>query len=283
MNTQLTFPIATGQSLAEQVEHSIAVLRTYEPKGGEYYGCFSGGKDSCVIKELARMAGVRVTWHYNVTTIDPPELYRFIRREHPDVVWEYPKRHFFALVVANGYPTRTARSCCEEFKESKGRGVLITGIRAAESPRRAKAWKELSRWRWKKATRPAAWLCNPILTWSDCDVWEFIRGRSLPYCGLYDEGWKRLGCIGCPMGGAKQIQAEFARWPQYERAWRRAFHRLWERRRGTVIKRGKRKGRPWPGFPSITSADELFEWWKSGTSCPDKNDQSNDCQGRLFR
>lgn len=272
---QLTFP-SFGQSLGEKVEHSIAVLRTYEPKDGEYYGCFSGGKDSCVIKELARRAGVRVTWHYNVTTIDPPELCRFIRREHPDVVWDYPQRHFFKMVVANGYPMRTARKCCEEFKESRGTGILLTGIRAAESPRRAKAWKELTRWNKSEAR----WLCNPILGWADADVWQFIHANRLPYCSLYDEGWKRLGCIGCPMGGAAQVQREFARWPQYERAWRRAFHRLWERRRGTVVTRGKRKGREWPGFPSITTPDELFEWWKSRASCPDKN--QDDCRMGLF-
>jgi len=279
--SQLTFP-SMQKSLAEKIDQSIAELRTYQPEG-EYYGCFSGGKDSVVVKELARMAGVRATWHYNVTGIDPPEVHRFVRRVHPDVAWIYNrKRHFFRMVVGNGYPTRTARKCCEEFKESHGHGqVMITGIRAAESPRRAKNWKPFTRWRSKKAA-VASWILNPILYWSDADVWQFIHERGLPYCELYDEGFKRLGCIGCPMGGAKQVRREFARWPQYERAWRRSFHRLWARRRGDIITRGKRKGRQWPGFPTITTPDELFEWWVSGDSCPDKNDDIDDCQMGLF-
>ena len=281
MSNQTTFA-AFGQSLDEKVEQSTAELQTYQP-AGEYYGCFSGGKDSTVVKELARLAGVRVTWHYNVTTIDPPEIHRFVRRVHPDVVWEHRPKHFFwMLAEKRGYPLRTTRWCCAEFKESHGHGhgqVMVTGIRAAESPRRAKAWKPFTRWRGKSEAL-ASWMLNPILGWSDADVWEFIRDHELPYCKLYDEGWKRLGCVGCPMGGADQVRRQFVRWPQYERAWRRAFHRLWVRRRGDVITRGKRKGRQWPGFPTITTPDQLFEWWQSGDSCPDKD--VDDCQMGMF-
>ncbi len=281
MTTQTSFS-GFGVSLREKVRHSIAELQAYQP-ANEYYGCFSGGKDSVVIKELARLAGSRVTWHYNVTTIDPPEVHRFIRRTHLDVIWNYPKYHFFKLLAdRHGYPLRRTRWCCAEFKEGNGNepgAVKITGIRAAESPKRAATWKPFTRWISQNQAM-ASWVLNPILYWSDTDVWQFIRNRQLPYCKLYDEGWKRLGCIGCPMGGAAQVRREFARWPQYERAWRRAFHRLWERRKGDIIGRGKRKGRQWPGFPSITTADELFEWWLSGDSCPDKDD--NDCQMGLF-
>ena len=269
-----------GLSLTAKREQSIRELQTYQPTGG-YYGCFSGGKDSVVIKELARLADVRVTWHHNVTTIDPPEVYRFIRRQHPDVIWEHPKEHFFTMLTRRGYPMRTRRWCCEVFKERPvpAGTVSIVGIRASESPRRSAKWKPFSRWIRGNQTA-AVWMLSPILYWSDDDVWRFIRARNLPYCKLYDEGWKRLGCVGCPVGGAEQVRREFARWPQYERAWRRAFHRLWKRRRGSIITRGKRKGRSWPGFPTITTADELFEWWQSGASCPDKD--QDDCQMGMF-
>lgn len=273
--------VGMGQSLPEKVAHSVALLQEYQPEG-VYHGCYSGGKDSDVIKALATMAGVRVAWNHNVTTIDPPELYRHIRRNHPDVVWHYPAEHFFRLLAEKrGYPLRTTRWCCEAYKEGHGNEpgtVKITGIRAAESPRRKADWREFTRWQPKGIS--ASWMLNPILHWSDSDVWQFIREQELPYCELYDEGWKRLGCIGCPMGGSKQVRRAFARWPHHEAAWRRAFHRLWERRRDDIITRGKRKGRRWPGFPSITTADELFGWWVSGDSCPDKDE--DDCQMGFF-
>jgi hypothetical protein len=81
----------TGCTLSELADAAIALLREHEPPEG-YYGCFSGGKDSVVIKELARIAGVRVDWNYNVTTADPPELTRFIKEHHPDVAWNRSKR-----------------------------------------------------------------------------------------------------------------------------------------------------------------------------------------------
>ncbi len=77
---------------------------------------------------------------------------------------------------------------------------------------------------------------------------------------------------GCPMSGAKGVQRDFARWPGYERAWRRAFHRLWERRHGQEMTRGKRKGKLWPGLPGIETPDQLFEWWQSGLAAPDEDD-----------
>lgn len=127
------------------IESSIDTLRMFDP--GEwwrsradwycspYWGCFSGGKDSIVIKELARLAGVPVEWHYNVTTIDPPELVQFIRQHHPDVIFERPKRGCYAAVASRGMPTRQCRWCCDEFKESRApRGTrLILGVRNAES------------------------------------------------------------------------------------------------------------------------------------------------------
>ncbi len=134
---------AIDLSLDAFVADSIQLLQDNVPADGQpYWGCFSGGKDSCIIKELARVAKVPVEWHYNVTTIDPPELVHFIRREHADVSFDRPKHNFFTVAQKKGFPTRRMRWCCEEFKEKrspKGR-VLIFGVRAAESARRAKAW-----------------------------------------------------------------------------------------------------------------------------------------------
>ncbi len=251
---------------------AIATLRHYEPEDGAYYGCFSGGKDSCVIKRLAAMAAVRAEWHYNVTTIDPPPLVYFIKREHPDVKFERPKRNFFtAMVEARGFPTRRHRWCCEEFKESRSpEGArLILGVRAAESPRRAENWQVFTQNR-----RQRGEMVCPILQWTDQDVWWFIRKQGLPYCKLYDAGWKRLGCIGCPMGMSKLRKRDFARWPGYEKLWRRAFRRLWKRRAG----KPNRLGREWWGSAKFNTWLELYEWWVSDRSAP--RDKA-ECQGEV--
>ena len=161
--------------------------------------------------------------------------------------------------------------------------MKITGVRAAESLRRKQNWKQFQRWdatRSHGRSEQSSWIVNPVLHWLDEDIWQFIRERALPYCSLYDEGFKRLGCIGCPMAGVKEQAREFARWPGFERAWRRAFRRLWERCHGQMMTRGKHKGQLWPGLPGITDGNQLFDWWKSGKAAPSEggNEGGGECQ-----
>lgn len=61
-----------------KVETAIERIKTFEPPEG-YFLAFSGGKDSVVIKALADMAGVKYDAHYNITSVDPPELVRFVK------------------------------------------------------------------------------------------------------------------------------------------------------------------------------------------------------------
>lgn len=127
----------------DKVDIAIERLKAYEPAEG-YYLCFSGGKDSVVIKALADMAGVKYDAHYSATGIDPPELVRFIRKYHSDVAFDIPhdkdgKRiTMWSLIPKRKMPpTRLVRYCCAELKERAGKGRFsITGVRWAESVRR---------------------------------------------------------------------------------------------------------------------------------------------------
>lgn len=73
---------------------------------------------------------------------------------------------------------------------------------------------------------------NPIIDWTNDEVWEFIKEYNVPYCCLYDEGFKRIGCIGCPMGSVKQRQYEFDRYPKYKVLYLKAFEKMIENRGG---------------------------------------------------
>lgn len=264
----IAFPQTSGQPAItfEQsilVQRSVAMLQRNAPRDGRpYFGAFSGGKDSLAIKLLAEMAGVKVEWHYHVTTIDPPELVRYIRAEHPDVIWDKPKHgNFFVRAERKGWPSRVGRWCCEEYKEGQtpdalnGCPVLI-GVRIAESRGRAKRWTKCVMEHF--ATGDLAVL--PIRLWSDADVWAFIRWRGAKYCSLYDEGWRRLGCIGCPLSTPKNREREWQRWPGFKRRWLLLFQRVWARRQGTL----QRDGRPWFGSALFDSPEEIFQWWTDG-------------------
>jgi len=223
---------------------AIQRLRQYEPPAG-YYLAFSGGKDSVVILDLAKRAGVAFDAHYHCTGVDPPELVRFIRMFR-DVEFHNPERGMFGLIPERGFPIRQARWCCEVLKERGGVGrVVITGVRWQESPRRRR--RRMFEACYRGSGRR---FLHPIIDWSTSDVWQYIRGRALAYCPLYDEGWQRLGCVLCPFSSASQ--RERARWPRIDRAYRRAFHQLWRARKAAQPDWGAQ----WK------DADEMYEWWR---------------------
>jgi len=226
------------------VDEAIATLREYEPANG-YYLAFSGGKDSIVLMALAEMAGVQFDAHYSVTTIDPPELVHFIRDHYPQVSFDRPEKPFLTRLVEKGFPLRWRRWCCHEYKESGGhKRVVLTGVRRAESVRRRS--RKLVEACYRDLTRTYV---NPIIDWQDADVWRFIRGHRLRYCTLYDEGFRRIGCILCPMNDRRWEEAQ--RWPGYIRAFRRAFNRLYERIKDR------------PSASRWRNGDEMFRWWVS--------------------
>ena len=92
---------------------------------------------------------------------------------------------------------------------------------------------------------------NPIIDWDNGEVWEFIKEYNVPYCSLYDEGFKRLGCIGCPMGSKQQREHEFERYPKYKALYLKAFEKMIENR-GGVLRRQQKRG--WIG----TSTKRLY-------------------------
>ena len=93
-------------------------------------------------------------------------------------------------------------------------------------------------------------MINPIIDWSTSDVWDFLNSRGIEHCCLYDEGFDRLGCIGCPMAGVKGREREFARYPKFKEYYLLAFKKMLEVRRA----KGKDGG-------SWTDAESVFAWW----------------------
>ena len=252
----------------DKAEIAIDRLRAFCPPEG-YYVAFSGGKDSVVILDLVKRSGVKYDAHYNITGIDPPELYYFIRDNFPEVERHRPETTIWKLIVKKMMPpTRRVRYCCEHLKERGGQDrTVVTGIRWAESSRRSN--RRIVEAFFRDSRK---FYINPIIDWSDEDVWEYIKTRGIAYCSLYDEGFKRLGCIGCPMAGDNRIK-EFARWPNFERKYRKAFAAAVAAANiaalGTEYGGTNRKAKlTWK------DGDEMFSWWMQDKHPKKRADQT---------
>ena len=149
MNINITLSEALDRAsarLRKKMLHSVELLQkaeklalSYDAEQG-YYLAFSGGKDSQALYHIAQLAGVKFRGHMNLTSVDPPEVIRFVKKNYPEVELIKPKKSIFQIAIERKIlPTMRVRWCCEEYKEMAGAGkVTLIGIRKAESARRAK-------------------------------------------------------------------------------------------------------------------------------------------------
>ena len=260
-----------------------ALALEYSPEG--YYICDSGGKDSSVIKELAIMAGVKHGVHHNHTTLDHPETVYFVRREKaryeamgiPYTI-HYPEMSFPQLMRKKKMaPTRLKRYCCEVLKEHGGQGcVCVTGVRWSESASRSKQRgvaevltpkrenkiilnndNDESRKEFETCQIKGKRVVNPIIDWTNDDVWEFISQRHIVVNPLYAMGYKRVGCVGCPMNSRNAEELEAL--PKYKANWLRWF--------GHLIDDAKRDGRSC----RFKTAEEYYARWTSQKALVSEN------------
>lgn len=261
----------------DKVQVAIGRLKMFEPPEG-YYVAFSGGKDSQCIYHLCEEAGVKFDAHYNITGIDPPELVYFMRENYPDVQRHQHEKSMFQLMEEKGLPTRLKRFCCAELKERGGAGrFVVTGVRWAESNNRKNnrdlvefdtygsnskgaiekreifllADNDEKRNMIENCTVKGKHIINPIIDWSEAEVWHYLKSRNIKYCKLYDKGYARLGCIGCPNSSKKR--KELAEYPKFAENYKRAIARWLP----GYLERAEKDDRK----PLFTTVEEWYSWW----------------------
>lgn len=257
----------------EKEQNAIKYLKVFEPKTEPYYLCYSGGKDSDVILTLAKLAGVNFEGVHNLTTADAPETVNYVRSQ-PDVRIDLPKTTMWRLIAEKKMPpTRLVRYCCEELKERSARyRKKITGVRWAESNSRKlnrgvvdiigkeKSVRKLAeevgldyfinqkgglvlnndnedtRAFVDHCYRTTSVMVNPIVDWTNNDVWDFLHYYGIKSNPLYEAreingtycplGDTRVGCVVCPMQSYKKMIADLIEYPKYRDNYLRAFKRM---------------------------------------------------------
>lgn len=211
------------RELQKKVDFAIKLLQSI-PQDGDIELSYSGGKDSDVILELAKMAGIPYRAIYKNTTIDPPGTIARAREMGAEVI--HPEKTFFQLISEHGFPSRFRRFCCSELKEYKICDRAIQGIRRSESRKRAERYKEPEMCRVYSAKEKVK-VYLPVLEWTDDDVAEFIKERNIKCHPLYYKDGQfnvtqRLGCVGCPLTSKKKRIQLFKENPKMLKAWIRA-------------------------------------------------------------
>lgn len=249
---------------------------------------YSGGKDSDVMLELFKRSGITFEVHNSHTTADAPQTVYHIREVFRKLELEGIMCGIDYHLQADGTrstmwnliprklmpPTRLARYCCSELKEGGTKKRMIaTGVRWAESQSRKSRQpfetvghtkkdavrvsdekmllsdNDERRLLFERCELKAKIIVNPIIDWTDRDIWEFIVQEHLNVNELYQCGYERVGCIGCPMAGKHSREKEFADFPVYKNAYIKAFERMLEMRTRRGLK------------TSWKSAEEVFLWW----------------------
>lgn len=233
------------------------------PEG--YYLCYSGGKDSDVLLSVAIEAGVKFAANYNITGIDPKESVIHIKETRERLKGLGIKLHMnpptrfttgpFKGLYKNMWrliihkmmpPTRLIRYCCSELKEHGGEGQLcLTGVRWEESKQRSKRKpmevvtkkkddKKLfndngkERRQFENCMQKGKRVINPIVSLTDKDVWQYLKGNECSYCNLYDNGKVRIGCIGCPIIGT-HVEEDYKRYPKIRKRYVDTYDLMLER------------------------------------------------------
>lgn len=242
------------KALQLKINYSISLIQKAEKTAIRYrqdgfFVAFSGGKDSQVLLKLTELAGVKFTAQYNLTTLDPPENVKFIKQHYPAVEIVRPEKTFLQICRHHKMlPSQWTRFCCKELKESTNEhAVTLTGIRHAESARRSKRQEvflqtrrrhpEFTQGTFDQFSRHQETTVeclkgkdkltvNPMLDWTEQDVWGFIHEYHLPINPLYARGYTRVGCLFCPMANIKNICREAHDYPKYYQAMLRLIHRI---------------------------------------------------------
>jgi phosphoadenosine phosphosulfate reductase len=88
----------------------------------------------------------------------------------------------------------------------EGMDAWITGIRREQSTSRENARKiEID-------TRRGVVKVQPLVDWTNRDVWRYIWKNSIPYNPLHDHGFPSIGCVPCTSSVSDGTDERSGRW-----------------------------------------------------------------------
>lgn len=287
--------------LDEKIEEATASLQLAADMSLHYYHkplivCYSGGKDSDVLLDLAKRSLKATEFEVlnSHTTVDAPETVYHIRNVFKECesqgikttikmpMYKGERTTMWKLIEDKGIPpTRIMRYCCQVLKEaSTPNRMCAVGVREDESAKRKgrdvfgvrERRKQNREYRslqhtfamFKIDERGGGHECqfisackknkdtitNPIYHFTTKDVWEYVERFNVKMNPLYEKGFARVGCIGCPL--SVNQQKEFEQYPKYKENYIKAFDRM--------LKKREEEGKTFTKY-HFNSGEDVFRWW----------------------
>jgi phosphoadenosine phosphosulfate reductase len=173
-------PAVFASSLAlEDMVLTDMILRAKLP-----IGIFSLETGRLHKETLAVLDAVKATYGYDIALFrpDPAAVERYVAQNGLNAFYD---------------SVDMRRECCRIRKVEPlghalaGKKAWITGQRRAQSATRS----DLS----VQEDDPAHGMTkfNPLVDWSEENVWEYIRANDVPYNALHDRGYPSIGCEPC--------------------------------------------------------------------------------------
>lgn len=242
--------------------------------------CYSGGKDSEIIVDLALKSGIKFEVQHSHTTADAPETVYHIRKRFKELeekgikctinmpYYKGQRVSMWSLIpIKKMPPTRLMRYCCSVLKETAGRNrCIVTGVRRAESVKRKSSGvvevkhtdinkriiinndNDEKRQIVERCQMQAKIAYNVIVDWDNDTVKDYINSEHIDCNPLYKCGFDRVGCIGCPMVNKKRA-FEFTQYPKYRDMYIRAFDKM------VAIRKTEGKESRW------NNGIDVYHWW----------------------
>ena len=218
--------LENAETLARQFQNSTAeeLLMWALARFGDSLtlACSFGAEDVVLLDMLSRITTSPRAFVLDTGRLHP-ETYELMERcrNRYGVNFEtfYPQTSTIQRMVTTKGPlsffesVENRKECCfirkvEPLQRAlEGKDGWITGLRRGQSMTRAELLKvEVDE------AHQGIFKLNPLSDWSEDQVWEYIRGRNVPYNKLHDLGFPSIGCQPCTRAVAPGEDLRAGRW-----------------------------------------------------------------------
>ncbi len=147
--------------------------------------------------DLMEQTMLRYKFNYEVYAPESKDVEELVSRLGPNFFYE---------------SVELRKKCCEIRKVKPLKRVLSTvdgwicGLRREQSPTR----QDMEIFEWDNGN--SIYKINPIVHWSEEEVWAYIKANNIPYSHLYSTGFRSIGCQPCTRAVQPGQDVRSGRW-----------------------------------------------------------------------